>query len=78
MDVDAIHAKETVGYGRTCIAARGHKHMDVAAVIAPAYEVLEQTGHEARTYILEGQCRAVKQFQTVNTRLDFGHRSGKR
>ena len=78
MDVDAIHAQKTVGYGRTCIAARGHKHMDVAAVIASAYEVLEQTGHEARAYILEGQCRAVKQFKTVNARLDFDHRSGKR
>ena len=57
IDVDALYTKETIGYGATGITGGGHEDVDglVACRIAATQEVAKQTGHKARTNILEGK-----------------------
>ena len=33
VDADAVDTEETVGHGRTCVAARGCEHVDLAAFV---------------------------------------------
>jgi hypothetical protein len=65
---DAIDTEETVGHGAAGIAGGGHEHMDL---IVPGEEILQQTRHETRAYVLESQGRSMEEFQRVDARLDL-------
>ena len=68
MHADAVDAQETVGHGAAGVAGGGHEHMDL---IVPGEEILQQTRHETRAYVLESQGRSMEEFQGVDTRLDL-------
>lgn len=61
MDLYPLHTQESVGHGRPCVTACGDEHMDCARVILE--EMAQHTGHEAGPDILEGEGRAVEQFE---------------
>ena len=72
--MDAVHPKESVGDGRSRVAAGGHEHIDLATSHGPAFavlmdEILQQTGHETGAHILEGKCRAMEEFQAIDALL---------
>ena len=66
IDMDTLYAEESIGHSRPCVAARCHQHVHL--VVAPflTNEILKQACHEACAYILESQCGAVKEFQTID------------
>ena len=69
--MDALHTEESVGHSRTRIAAGGHQHIHEAVVLSLLVDkILQQSGHEAGTHILEGQGRTMEEFQTVDI---WGH-----
>ena len=75
IDMDALHAEETVGYGRTCIAAGGYQHVDLLFLSLSLNKVLEQASHEACTDILEGEGRTVEELQGIDVVLYLDDRA---
>ena len=74
VDVDAVNTEESIGYSRTCIARSSNEHVDFLLAFL-THEVLQQTGHEARAYILEGKGRAMEELQRVDVWLYLYHRA---
>ena len=77
VDVYALHAEETVGYGRAGVAAGGHEHVHPLLLLL-ADEVLQQAGHEACAHVLEGQGGAVEEFERVDVLVDLHYRTVER
>ena len=83
IDVDALYAQETVGYGTSRVAACSHKDVDRPVCwsvtskrwTTSAQEITQQTCHKPGTYILEGKRRTVEQFQRVDIFCHFHHRT---
>ena len=71
IDVDALYTEEAVGYSRTCVARGGNENIDGPSpgLTRGGREILEQTGHEAGTHILESKCGAVEEFEGVDVLL---------
>ena len=81
VDVDALHAEETVGDGRTRIAGGGHKDIDRRPALGPSRRggergkaPLQEPRHEASAHILEGKRGTVEEFERVDVRLDLDNR----
>ena len=74
IDVNAVNTEESIGYSRTCIARSSNEHVDFLLAFL-THEVLQQTGHEARAYILEGEGRAMEELQRVDVWLYLYHRA---
>ena len=64
--MDAVNAEKTVGYGRTGVARGGYKHVHLASAAFFLDEILEQTGHESGTDILERQGWTMEKFQGID------------
>ena len=66
MHADTVDTQETIGHGTAGVAGGGHEHMDL---IVTDEEILQQTRHETRAYVLECQGRSMEEFQGVDTGL---------
>ena len=73
--VDAINTKETVGYSRTSITRSGYQYVDLLITLLLTDKVLQQSGHETGTHILEGEGRTVKEFEGVDAVFHLNHRT---
>ena len=56
------------------VATCSHKYIHLLASFL-TYEILQQSGHESRTYILECQCRTVEEFEAVDVISDGSDRA---
>ena len=74
VDMDSVNAEETVGNSRTGIARCSYEHIYLFLAFL-TYEVLQETGHEARTHILEGEGRTMEQLERVDVWLYLNYRA---
>ena len=76
-DVRAGNAQEAVRDGAAGVAGRGDEDIDLALILR---EMPQETGHEARTDVLESEGRPMEEFQGVNPLLHRNRRAveGKR
>ena len=57
--VNTIHTEESVGNRTTSVATCGNENIHLLAPFL-AYEILQQSSHKSRTYILECQRRSME------------------
>ena len=74
IDMYAINTKETVGYGRTCVARCCYEHVDLLFAFA-LNEIAKQASHEACANILEGEGRAMEEFKRIDVVFHLYDRS---
>ena len=72
----SVHTKEAVCHSRPSVTAGGNEHIDFLLSFL-AYKVLKETCHKSSAYVFEGECRSVKQLQTVYIVVDFYNRTVK-
>ena len=73
IDVDALHSQETVGHSRTRVAGSGNEDIDDPSPSLPRGrgEILQQTGHEAGTDVLESEGGTMEEFKAIDAFLDL-------
>ena len=72
--MDSVNAEETVGNSRTGITRCSYEYIHLFLALL-TYEVLQETGHEARTHILEGEGRTMEQLERVDVWLYLDYRA---
>ena len=70
----ALYAQESVGYGRTRVAAGGHQHVHQSAVVGLVAVIAQQAGHKACAHVLECQGGAMEELEAVDA---VGHAYGR-
>ena len=72
VNMDSLHAEETIGNGRTSITRCSHEYVHFFLTLL-TNKILKQTGHETSTHILEGESRTMEQLQRVDIWLHLNH-----
>ena len=79
IDVDTLHAQESVGNSTSRVTAGSHQHVDkVTSRTRKTCKIAQQAGHEACADILEGQRGSVEQLQRINLVSHLDYRAIKR
>ena len=75
-DADAVNIEESVGYGRSRVAACGNEHVYFLRAFL-VYEMLEHACHEACSNVLEGKGGAMEEFEREYAVFYGLYRTGK-
>ena len=74
VNMDAVNAEETVGNSRTGIARCSYEHIHLFLALL-TYEVLQETGHEALTRIIQGEGWTMEQLERVDVWFYLDYRA---
>ena len=73
--MDTVYTEESIGYSRACVARGGYKDIYLTVSIFLTDKVLEESGHESGTYILEGKGGTVEEFEGIDMILNLHDRT---
>ena len=73
--MDTLDTEEAISHSRASIARSGYKHIHLFFLSLHADEVLQQSCHKPRPYVLKGEGRAMEEFQRIDIILDFHDRT---
>ena len=62
--MNAFHSQETIVYGTTCITGSSNQHVHLVFTFFPD-KIPQQASHKTSAHILKGQCRTMKEFQSI-------------